>query len=327
MARQPTKYPTQLFPEIEPYYHKYLPVGGGHTIYYEECGNRRGYPVIFFHGGPGGGCSEKDRRYFDPRKWRIFLINQRGCEKTGYRDRLQDNNTFLLTDDVATIMSARKIDKAVIVGPSWGSCLASVFAIRYPKLISGIVENGIFLGTKEEIDYFYNGSIAQFRPQAWERFISHVPKDWQKLPLQYYRSRIFSGDPEKRGLYLYEFCLFEMALLHLRLPNLRNLEKNFSYPLAKALVRLEIHYFINNCFLPDNYILDNASKIADIPTSLVQGIYDLICPPIGAHKLHKALPNSTLHLVTAGHARSDPAMRRALLREIDKMYDVVTGAA
>lgn len=314
---------TDLFPPIEPYEYGYLPVDNGHKIYYEQCGNRNGYPILFIHGGPGAGCDKMDRRFFDPEKWKVILFDQRGSGRSKPFGSLKTNNTWALASDIWTLRKELGIEKFVLFGGSWGSTLALVYSILYPRTVSGMVLRGIFLGEADEIDSFTNGSVALFRPQVWERFIGPVPPEHKRNPYPYYRQQLNSDDPETRKKFAYEWAFYEMSLLHLNpLPEEKISEETTSFSF-ESLALMETHYFAHNCFLEDRFIIRNANCLPSVPISIVQGDWDLVCPPISAYRLHKALPTSTLHMVLAGHSSSDPEIRKKLISETDAMFDRV----
>lgn len=310
-----------LFPEIEPYDTGHMSISGGWEIYYEQCGNKNGPPILFIHGGPGAGCEVKDRRFFDPDKWRIILFDQRGCGRSKPLGQIKGNNTWALVDDIRTICKRLNIQKLALFGGSWGSTLATVFAIKHLRMVTGMVLRGIYLGTQRENDYFskdgYNG-VGIYIPDDWERYISHVPPEHRNDPLSYYYEQIKSGNKKMSR----ELALYECANLHLSPPTQEDLEKDLESSPDMAL--LEAHYFLNKCFLEDDYILNNASSIpAKIPVTMVQGKHDLICMPLSAKLLHKAIPHSTLHWTVAGHSSTDPETLKVLVKETNKMFDLI----
>jgi len=308
-----------LYPAIEPYDIGVLHAGHGHDIYYEQCGNRNGVPILFVHGGPGAGCDADDRRYFDP-KWRVILFDQRGSGRSKPFDSLQANTTWALASDIWDLRRKLGINRCVLFGGSWGSTLSLVYSILYPGTVSGMVLRGIFLGGKDEIDYYLGGQTSLFFSEAWQRFVSHVPEKHQKNPAPYYLTQLKSSDPEVRRKYAYEWAYYELSMLHLnqRAPEEINAEINsFSF---ESLALMEAHFLSQNCFLEDSYILNNCNVIASIPVSIIQGRYDAICPMISAHRLHKRLPGSTLWVTQAGHSCSDIENMKRLIDETNAMF-------
>ena len=316
-----------LFPPIEPYNRGYLK-RGKHKIYFEESGNPKGLPVLYFHGGPGAGCSPKDRRFFNPKKFRIILFDQRGCGRSKPIARIKENTTWHLIQDAKNILDKLNINKVLVFGGSWGSTMALIFTIIHPNCVSGIIARGIFLGERSEIDYSENGLIAQHFPQAWERFTSLLSADEKRDPLASYYKKLFDESTKSRKLkkLFYEWARFEDVHLKLLTPSQKNLDKYYAkadYKISKAISTLEIYYLYNNCFLRDGYITKNICRIPrDIPISLVHGKYDVICPPKSAYKLYRALSrhNVQLHWTHAGHSKSDIETEKKLLSEVKRLY-------
>lgn len=299
----------------------YLKVSGGHEIYYELYGNPKGLPVLFFHGGPGGGFEDKHKAFFDPKKHNVLFFDQRGAGKSMPFASIKNNTTHDLIADARKLLDLVGFSKVFIFGGSWGSTLALLFAIKYPKMVKGLLLRGIFLGSKDEYISFYQtgDAIRYLFPGEWERFISLVPAIERSNVVQYYLNKMSSKDPVESEKYLYEWCLFEgclMSIDHNVEATEKEIKKDETY---KALSFLEAHYFVNNCFLEDNYILKNLENIQRIPTVIVQGRYDVVCPPLYAYKLHKALKNSKLYFVKAGHSSADNEIRKKLIEEMSKV--------
>lgn len=316
----------ELYPEIEPYSNRFMqPLDDtGQQIYIEECGNPDGYPIIVLHGGPGAGCSAKDRRYFDPQKWRIILFDQRGSGRSEPFGSIVNNTTGHLCDDINDIYRELGIHKAVLFGGSWGSTLALVFAIGQPEKVSGMILRGIFLGEKEEIANFWNGSTGHYFPEAWVRFASFVPPEFRRNPAEYYYRKLMSEDQKVRRSFAYEWARYEEALIHLEpQPETATDKETSDFP-YESLAIMEAHYlYKNHAFLDNKHIIKNAHKISDIPISIIQGRYDIVCPPVSAYRLGKAL-KAEPQFVTAGHSSSDPEIRKKLISETEAMYDKVT---
>ncbi|MFA4820348.1 MAG: prolyl aminopeptidase [Candidatus Aenigmatarchaeota archaeon] len=305
----------KLYPPIKPYKSGFLKVGDGHTLYYELCGNPKGRPVLYLHGGPGGGIAPNDRRYFNPKAYNAILFDQRGAGKSKPFASTKNNTTWKLLEDIRVLLNHLGIKKVFLFGGSWGSTLALVYAINYPETVTGMLLRGIFLSTTEEYKEFFGGYSAKMFPDAWERFLSFVPN--RKNPVAYYIKQMNSKDKKISDKYAREWSTYELTMLKLVVPQ-KTLKKYLRRGNYRALGPLEAHYLSRNCFLSENYILKNAHKLKKIPTVIVHGRYDAICMPISAYKLHKALPCSKLYFVISGHGAHDKNMGRKLVEELDK---------
>lgn len=315
-----------LYPAIEPYKHDFLPVSDGHNIYWEECGNPDGLPVIFLHGGPGAGCSPHDRRFFDPAFYRIILIDQRGCGRSQPHLSLESNTTWHLINDIEVLRNYLQIKKWVVFGGSWGSTLALVYAESYPASCYELVLRGIFLGREKDIQWYLNGT-REIYPDYWFRFQNFLPKEEQGDLLGSYYNRVTNSDEEISVPAAKSFCLFEFSCANL-IPNqsiMRALEnKDFSLSFARA----ECHYFYNKCFLDENYILENISKISHIPIVIVHGRYDILCPLSQAHLLAESHGNTKLNIIEgAGHSFSEFSIAEALINEMNAKRDIYNTSA
>lgn len=316
-----------LFPKIRPYRHGYLYVGDGHELYYELCGNPNGKPVLFVHGGPGAGCSKGSRRYFNPKKWNIILFDQRGAGRSKPFCSTKANTTWKLVGDIRKVLQFLGVKRAFLFGGSWGSTLSLAYAIKYPKTVTGMLLRGVFLGREKDIAYTYGGGAEEYFPEAWERFVSKVPNHFRsgkKGVIDYYVKMMRSRNRKLAGKYAFEFAYYELSLIKLNMPDkaVRKDLKGFSY---RSMGVIESYYMKHNCFLPDNYILKNAGKIRrlKIPVSIVQGRYDVLCPPMQAWLLHKALPKSRIHFATAGHASSEPKIQSRLVEEMKRFSKII----
>ncbi|WP_045393362.1 prolyl aminopeptidase [Falsirhodobacter sp. alg1] len=309
---------TALYPPIEPFDQRMLDVGDGHSVYMEQCGQQEGEPVLVLHGGPGGGCSPMLRRFFDPEHYRAVLFDQRGCGRSRPHAEIAQNTTWDLVADIERIRIALGIDQFTVFGGSWGSTLALVYAITHPDRVKALVLRGVFLGTNAELDWFYRGGAAQFFPDAWARFIALIPEAERIDPIAAYNRRLFSGDTADEMRFGGIWSSWEHALASVHSDGSR-----VTAPLdyARAFARLENHYFMNGCFLEsDGWILANRHVIEGIPTHIVQGRQDMICPPVSAHRLAEGWPRSALHLVpAAGHAISEPGITQKLLLIMDDL--------
>lgn len=307
---------------VSPYTSGYLDVGDGHELYYEVCGNPTGKPILFLHGGPGAGFSENDKRYFNPKVWKIILFDQRGAGKSKPFARIKDNTTDLLVKDIQKLLKFLEIDKVTLFGGSWGSTLALVYAIKHPQTVNGMIVRSIFLANNADKDFFLRGETGKFFPEVWERFIKIVPKEYQKKPEVYYHKQMQSKDEKAKELFAYEWAYYELSLLKMRVDGKRLLEimENKTY---LSLSPLEAHYFVNDCFLPENYILDNAHKLSHMPVSIIHGRYDVMCPAVNAYLLHQKVKNSQLYFGIAGHSGSEKELNDKLQEEVKRMYELV----
>lgn len=307
-----------LYPPIDPFDQRMLSVGQGHTVYVEQCGKPDGIPVIVLHGGPGGGCSPSMRRYFDPSIFRVILFDQRGCGRSRPHASVTDNTTWHLVADIELIRATLDIDDWIVFGGSWGATLALIYAQTHPSAVRHLVLRGVFLMTKAELDWFYGGGAGRFWPEVWSRFTSLVPEDERDDYIGAYHRRLFSGDIPLETRFAKAWSGWENALASIH-SNGGSHEGPGEY--ARAFARLENHYFINRGFLDsDDQILANMDRIAHIPGVIVQGRYDMICPPTSAYALAQNWENGHLKMVrNAGHALSEPGISSELVRTMDRI--------
>ncbi|GAA6191347.1 prolyl aminopeptidase [Phaeobacter sp. NW0010-22] len=323
------KYPDQkravqyLYPPIEPFDQRILDVGQGHRIYVEQCGNPNGVPVVVLHGGPGGGCSPAMRRYFDPTVYRVILFDQRGCGRSRPYASVEDNTTWHLVSDIETIRRTFDIEQWMVFGGSWGATLSLLYAQAHPDRVMHLILRGVFLMTQSELDWFYGGGAGKFWPETWARFANLIPENEHGNMIQAYHKRLFSGDMTEEIRYGRAWSAWENALASIH-SNGSTGESPGEY--ARAFARLENHYFINDGFLEfDGQILANMGRISHIPGVIVQGRYDMICPPSSAWKLSELWPMSELKMVrNAGHALSEPGISAELVRAMDRIAEQVT---
>lgn len=306
---------TPYYPPIEAYHTGYLPVSDLHQIYYEEAGNPQGKPIVYVHGGPGGGIREDSRTYFDPDFYRIILFDQRGAGKSKPFAELRDNNTQALVADMEKLRDHLGVDRWHVFGGSWGSTLALVYAIMHPDRVTGLVLRGIFLGRQEDIDWSFRQGVDAFFPQEYEAYLaplSEADRQNRNVVEGYYKL-LTSEDQASRQEAAMAWSRWEGSLIKL-IPD-QALIAEFSNPqLALPLARLECHYFINQLFLGENYILANAHKLRDIPTIIVHGRYDMDCRLSAAYDLHRHLPQSDLRIIEAsGHSSSEVKIGEALV--------------
>ncbi len=302
-----------LFPQVDPFDQRMMDVGDGHEIYVEQCGSVTGAPVLVLHGGPGGGCSPAMRRYFDPEAFRVVLFDQRGCGRSRPHATVSANTTWHLVADIERIRTALGIDRWAIFGGSWGATLGLIYAQSHSDRVAYLALRGVFLAMQRELDWFYGGGAGQFWPEQWQRFVELVPEDERDDLLGAYNRRLFSGNLPEETRFARAWAAWENALASVESDGISG-DSPADY--ARAFARLENHYFVNGAFLDeDGQILRDMDKIADIPGMVVQGRYDMICPPISAHRLARAWPEGRLQMVkSAGHALSEPGISRELVR-------------
>ena len=305
-----------LYPPTDPFDQRMLDVGDGHTVYVEQCGNPDGIPVVVFHGGPGGGCSPMMRRYFNPEIYRVILFDQRGCGRSRPHASVESNTTWHLVADIELIRATLGIAKWIVFGGSWGATLALIYAQAHPTQVSRLVLRGVFLSTQRELDWFYQGGAGAFWPDLWAQFAKMIPDDEQNDMIAAYHRRLFSGDTMMEIRYGRAWSSWENALASIDSDGAGG-----SGPgeYARAFARLENHYFTNSCFLnEDQQILSNMYRIAHIPGIIVQGRFDMICPPVSAYNLSQLWPAARLVMVgKAGHALSEPGISGELIRAMD----------
>lgn len=305
-----------LWPPIEPHETGYLEVSDIHELYYEISGNPQGKPVFGLHGGPGGSCGPDMRRYFNPEKFRIILHDQRGAGRSRPFAETKENTTWHLVEDIETLRKHVGADKIILFGGSWGSTLALAYAEAYPEHVAGMVLRGIFTATKAEIDHFYHGGVRPFYPEVYDRFVNALP-DADRRPLPAYLMELMqNGSREERSRYARIWAEYEIKIAELDFPDdkLAPIFRTFD-PLAFAM--LENYYMARQCFFEEGQLINNADRIKDIPLIMVNGRYDLICPPVTATKLHGMLPRSKLVIAeAAGHWMADKPVQEALLRAV-----------
>lgn len=308
----------KLWPPIKAYKTGYFKVSDLHEIFYQLGGNPHGKPVIVLHGGPGGGCSPEMFRFFNPEKFHIILHDQRGAGQSRPYAETKDNTTQLLVEDIEKLRRYFKLGKVLIFGGSWGSTLALAYAETYPHNVSGMVIRGVFTATRAEIDHFYNGSTAKYFPENYEMLLQHIDNpDKKNYPAQLL-AKIQSPDAATRKKYAQAWATYEfkIALLQISDSNIKTILRNWN-PYDFAV--LENYYMANNCFLKEGQLLNNAGRLKDIPITIVNGRYDLICPPITAYRLHKKLPKSKLIIVEqAGHSASAEPLATRLVNAVKK---------
>lgn len=308
-----------LWPEIKPFETGHLKVSGIHEIYYELCGNPEGKPVFVLHGGPGARVTPYYRRFFNPDAFLIVLHDQRGCGNSRPIFELRENTTPYLVEDIEKLRGHLKLDKIILFGGSWGSTLGLAYAETYPDNVSAMVLRGIFTAAQDEMDHFYRGGVRPFFPETYEKLEQAFGKN--PTPQAIYE-KVNSKDPAERRKYGRAWTGYEAKLAMLHYPDewLHNLLTSEEYAdVVVSLALIENHYMANGCFFEPGQLLRDTDKIKNIPTVLVNGRYDMICPPFNGYRLHKRLNNSELIIVEeAGHSMNERDIEQALLRAMRK---------
>ena len=302
------------FPEIKPYQTEFLKVSEIHNIYVEQCGNPNGRPILFLHGGPGGGCNSDHRRFFDPNHYRIILFDQRGSGRSTPAAELKENTTWDLVSDIEKIREHLNIKDWIVFGGSWGSTLALSYTIKHTEKVKGLILRGIFLCRPSEIKWFYQEGASQIFPDAWETYYNYIPADERHDFVTAYYKRLTHTNADIRLQAAKIWSQWEAATSRLFVD--QKAVQEFEEPIyALQFARIECHYFTNNSFFETtNFLLENISKIRHIPSAIVQGRYDVVCPAKSAWELHKAWPESKLHIIAdAGHAAGEPGIKSKLI--------------
>lgn len=308
----------RLYPSVEPYERRVIDVGDGHRLYVEECGNPVGRPVIVLHGGPGGGCSPYMRRFFDPEHYRVVLFDQRGCGRSRPGASVEANTTAHLIGDIERICDDLGIAKALLFGGSWGATLALAFAQARPERVCGLVLRGVFLGRQCELDWFYGGGAGRFFPDLWARFVDPIPEPERGNMIAAYHKRLFSDDLGQQERYALPWLMWENALAGLQ----SNPSGSAPSEYARAFARLENHYFANHCFMDEGQLLLDRHRIEHLPAIIVQGRYDMVCPPLSAYELAHGWDCCELRIVPAsGHALSEPQITAELVKVMNAIRD------
>ena len=307
-----------FYPPIAPFRQGMLEVGDGHHVYWEECGNPAGKPVLFLHGGPGAGCNDNHRRLFDPARYRIVLFDQRGCGRSKPHAHLEANTTWHLVDDIERLRIMLKIERWQVFGGSWGSTLALAYAQSHPSRVTELIVRGIFTSRQQELDWFYQCGASMIFPEAWQEFIAPVPVAEQGDLMAAYHRLLNDGDEQTQLAAAQAWSTWEGHAISL-LPNPQFVEEFAEAHHALAVARIENHYFVNAGFFTPDQLIMNAGELRDIPGIIVQGRYDIICPPQTAWELHNAWPNSELIMIAdAGHAVTEPGILDQLIRATDR---------
>lgn len=308
-----------LYPPIEPFETGMLPVSPVHTLYYEQSGNPNGTPVVFLHGGPGGGTKGDYRQYFDPEAYRIVLFDQRGSGQSTPHANLEDNTTWHLVDDIELLREHLGIDTWVVFGGSWGSTLALAYAETHPDRCRALVLRGIFLCRRKELVWFYQQGADAIFPDRFAAYIAEIPKDERDDVISAYYRRLTSEDEGVRLSAARAWSVWEGSTSKL-FPDPDVIARFDEAHLALSLARIECHYFVNGAFFEtDNWLIENVDRIRHIPAVIVQGRYDVVCPMMSAWDLHVAWPEADFNVIAdAGHAVSEPGIVSALLNATDR---------
>jgi proline iminopeptidase len=316
-----------LYPDIKPNAQHRIAVDPPHELYIEESGNPEGIPVLVVHGGPGGGCEDYHRRFFDAERYRIILLDQRGAGRSQPLAELEGNTTQALIADMEVVRNFLGIDRWILFGGSWGSTLSLVYAQAYPERVSGLVLRGIFLCRPEDIQWFYQYGASRVFPDYWQDFLAQIPEQEQSDLVSAYYRRLTSANELEQIQAAKAWSIWEgrCATLH---PNPRVVE-HFGHPhVAIALARIECHYFMNQSFLQPDQIIRNAGRLKDIPGIIIHGRYDMVCPLDNALALSHAWPEAELRIIRdAGHSASEPAIVDALMRGVDEVVERINDLA
>jgi proline iminopeptidase len=315
-----------LYPELEPFESDILELSGGHSIYFEQSGNIKGLPVIFFHGGPGSGCNENHRRYFNPDKYRIIIFDQRGCNRSIPNGSVENNTTQIILEDMESIRKQLNIDQWILFGGSWGATLALLYAEQYPENIAGMILRGTFLARQCDFEWFAHDGVSRIFPDYWHEYLSNFDEDEMNDRLGALHKRMFSENKETQLCAAKAWSLWAGRVVthSLNLKEEYALEEESDEKLINE-VKIEMHYAKNRYFIIENQILNNISKIPDIPVTIIHGRKDLTCLPESSWTVHQNLPKSKLVIIqSAGHLASEPTMIDALITATDQMADAIS---
>ena len=309
----------KLYPEIEPYRMGHLGVPGGHEIYWEECGSPHGRPAVFVHGGPGAGADAKARRFFDPKRYRIVLFDQRGCGRSRPHASLEQNTTWDLVADMERLREHLGIERWLVFGGSWGSTLSLAYAQSHPDRVTGLVLRGIFMLRRRELAWFYQQGASAIFPDKWEAYVAAIPPQERGDLIQAFHRRLTSGDPVAARAAARAWAVWEgsTSLLY---PDEDNAARWGEERFALAVARIECHYFVHGGFMrSEDQLLAGVDRIRHIPGVIVQGRYDVVCPMMTAWELHRAWPEAEFHLVgDAGHSALEPGITHELVKATDR---------
>ncbi len=308
-----------LYPEIEPFAHGMLKVDARHSLYFEQCGNPDGKPVVMLHGGPGAGCNAKMRRFHDPVHYRILLFDQRGSGRSTPHADLVDNTTWHLVDDIETLRQHLGIERWQVFGGSWGSTLALVYAQKHPERVTELVLRGIFMLRRWELEWFYQEGASRLYPDAWEHYLAAIPVVEHHDLISAFHRRLTSDDAATRLAAARAWSIWEGATSFLY-PDEGFVTAHDEAEFALAFARIECHYFVNGGFFEvEDQLLRDAARLHGIPGTIVHGRYDVVCPLANAWDLKRAWPEATLEIIAdAGHSAFEPGHTDALIRATDR---------
>ena len=312
----------ELYPEIEPFETGRLPVGDGHELYFEQCGNPAGKPVVFLHGGPGAGCNTNARRFFNPEKYRIVLFDQRGCGRSTPHASLVANTTWHLVADIERLRKHLAIERWQVFGGSWGSTLALAYAQTHPQQVTQLVLRGIFMLRRWELEWFYQTGADAIFPDAWDDYLAAIPEVERGDLMSAYHRRLTAADPAVQLEAAKAWSVWEGRTSYLfQDPN--HVEASAADLFALAFARIECHYFVNGGFFDrDDQLLANAYRLKGIPAVIVQGRYDVVCPMRSAWDLHQVWPEADLRIVPdAGHSALEEGNTHELILATDRFAD------
>ncbi|KIJ95783.1 hypothetical protein K443DRAFT_682762 [Laccaria amethystina LaAM-08-1] len=313
-----------MYPPIEPFLQGNLKVSDKHNLYYEISGNKEGTPVVFLHGGPGGGTDPTDRGFFNPEKYKIILFDQRGSGKSTPTASLEENTTWDLVKDIEKLRTQLGIEKWHVFGGSWGSTLSLAYAQAHPDRVKSLVLRGIFILRRSELKFFYQEGASHLFPEAWEEYLAPIPESERHDMILAYHSQLNSIHEATRNRAAKAWSKWEMATSKLYVDP-ENIERASDDKFSNAFARIENHYFINDGFMREGQLLEKQEidKIRHIPTIVVQGRYDVVCPTTTAYALKKVFPELTLQIVPdAGHSSREPGISKLLVEATDKFADL-----
>jgi len=315
---------TPLYPDIEPFASHHIEMetltnGTQHSVYIEQCGNPDGIPVVFLHGGPGSGCRPQHRRYFDPNLYHIILFDQRGCGRSGPHGELENNTMAYLIADMEAIRQHLDVERWLVFGGSWGATLGLCYAQQHPQTVLSLILRGVFLGRQQDIDWVYaEGGASNLFPDAWQRLVEDLPIEHQQHPLVHYYQQLTAKDELQQMAAAKTLQAWESTIVTLRDHEYIPALSEEIGPLAHS--RIQLHFALNECFIADTAILDNIDVIRSIPTIIVQGRYDIVCPVQQAWELHQAWPETEINIVPlSGHAAGEAGLIHALVTATDAM--------
>ncbi len=299
-----------LYPALEPFQHDWLPASSLHSIYFEQCGNPAGQPVVVLHGGPGSGCTPAQRRFFDPAHYRIILFDQRGCNRSLPLGCVDENTTHHLLADLELLRTQLNISRWLVFGGSWGSTLALAYAASHPQFVTGLILRGIFLCRARELEWFLHDARNVF-PEAWEQLIAPLKIKERKDILRSYHRRVFDDDSTQAFAAALNWNAYETSIMSL-LPGAPAAAPDEAIMIARA--RVQLHYLVNRGFLDSQPLLASSERFRHIPAIIIQGRYDMVCPPLTAHELHAAWPEAEFRIIPgAGHSAMEPGIAAALV--------------